>query len=826
MRAKNMRNVARRGLALFMSVVMAVSLLQLSALAAFGGSYENQTMDGYFLVNEEDAVTGTTEEATVTEDGFTLSKTIRQTGENAFDITLKVITSQTVTTNDAAIQLVIDSSGSMSACATCGFHFDDGRYYHYGHPGYVNGSRVDAAQSRMRAVKDAVAGNGGFLDSLLTNNTGKIYVSVIDFDSTATTACEWTDITNNGGLAKVKSAVNGLKAGGGTNLDAGLMLARNRLGMDAVKSAANKFTVLLTDGEPTFRTTKDSSSTTSITSNTDDRDGSACSKAERNQAKNMASAVKNLSKLYTICYGVSEDILYGSDKCQHCGQTRRNHDAVYEGWWIFGEWHYYCKDGSGKEYNGSVSVGDYLKNEIATPASDDVQYAFNTNDEEAVKAAFANITSSSTAGMDGGGTTVTDPMGDYIVLGDVTALSGQGVSASDGTITWTLDPAKAQTTEKNGVTTYTYEVTYPITLDTSAQGFREDVNYPTNGFTCLNVPQGNGTVKQIPFHVPGVFGKIPEVSWTVEYYLQGNAEAGAYSNYTLDDSDQQGSVDLWTSVNAPTGYESKYADQDYTFAAGETQMTITPTGENVMRLYYDHITEKVTVNHYYKTDRITAEGKEVPGTYPQTPNATGSEYVNINTSYTAKLEETYGGAAYTLDTADPGKTITVTAGGDNVIDLYYTRLEDERAITSAQVNHVYRTYAYELQNGRYVRVLESSTNETAEEAEEIRATTVFSVSPAPLQGYESFTLNTEEGDYKSLLQEDGTLSFVVDSNAENNVRTLYFDYESNQPQPITVTVNHYYTKTVTSVVNNEVVVEIDPNKELGKTETFTTYYVG
>ena len=110
MAKKNIRNVARRGLALFLSLVMATSLLQLSAFAA---TYKNQVMDGYYTIDAEGSI-GTTTGTSVTEDGFTLSKTIEQTGLNEFEITLKVVTSQTVTTSGAAIQLVIDVSNSMN----------------------------------------------------------------------------------------------------------------------------------------------------------------------------------------------------------------------------------------------------------------------------------------------------------------------------------------------------------------------------------------------------------------------------------------------------------------------------------------------------------------------------------------------------------------------------------------------------------------------------------------------------------------------------------------------------------------------------------------
>ena len=111
--------LSKRILALVLALVMCFSTLQLTSIAA--APFKDQVMDGYYVLDEDGSVKDTVTEAVVTEDGFTISKTIEQTGVNQFDITLNVITSQEVTSNDAAIQLVIDTSSSMQYCAeNCG----------------------------------------------------------------------------------------------------------------------------------------------------------------------------------------------------------------------------------------------------------------------------------------------------------------------------------------------------------------------------------------------------------------------------------------------------------------------------------------------------------------------------------------------------------------------------------------------------------------------------------------------------------------------------------------------------------------------------------
>lgn len=527
-RAAGRKPVGKRALSLLMALVMSLSLVQITAFAVeetpqpsqdqvMAGEWF-QTVNGVVDANGEKANTGVTNGK-----GFTLSKTIEQTGENAFDITLTVETTQTVTTSDAAVQLVIDTSGSMARCAVCG------KEQH----GYFDS--CENTTSRMYETRKAIAGAGGFLDQLLAGNKsgGKIWVSVVKFASKAYTVCDWTDISENGGLEAVKDAVNKLRADGGTNLEAGLMLARNRLSMDKVKNAASKYTVLLTDGEPTYRVTKDFPNTDKIDSDTtSDGSGSSCSEAERNEAKTMATQVKALSKLYTICYSVSGDVLYGVDKCEHCDKTQREHEKV---WYPFYGSVYYCRDNSGNTYKSTaVTIGDYLRDEIATPAvtvdGKTTNYAFNANETEAVNNAFKNIATSAVEGMNGAGTFVTDPMGQFIKLSDEekTRLGAiSGVSVDVNTIKWNLDPKAAVTTDgEGGAKTYKYTLTYSITLDTAARGFESNTNYPTNGRTFLTIPAEEGAASEVDFNIPGVKGTVPTVEYTVNYFLDLGGEMG------------------------------------------------------------------------------------------------------------------------------------------------------------------------------------------------------------------------------------------------------------------------------------------------------------
>ena len=104
--------LGRRLLSVFLAVVMCTSMLQLTAFAA---ESSGKVMDGSYILNADgtiaEKVTGQDHDTLVYEDGvFELTKSAVKTGENQFDVTLKVQATETVTTNAAAIQLVIGVS--------------------------------------------------------------------------------------------------------------------------------------------------------------------------------------------------------------------------------------------------------------------------------------------------------------------------------------------------------------------------------------------------------------------------------------------------------------------------------------------------------------------------------------------------------------------------------------------------------------------------------------------------------------------------------------------------------------------------------------------
>jgi len=110
------RHFGTRTLCLLMSLVMALSLVQVSVFAT---GTPPQVMSGNYVLNTDGTIStdgsgnAVTATPASTQDGYTLTKTAAANssrGENWFDVTVQVGTTQTITTSDAAVVLVIDTS--------------------------------------------------------------------------------------------------------------------------------------------------------------------------------------------------------------------------------------------------------------------------------------------------------------------------------------------------------------------------------------------------------------------------------------------------------------------------------------------------------------------------------------------------------------------------------------------------------------------------------------------------------------------------------------------------------------------------------------------
>ena len=496
----------------------------------------------------------------------------------------------------------------MDICATCNSKATNswsGAYRHA--PGCKTGhsGTVAAEDTRLAAAKTAAT---NFLDSYKGDTAGVgRYVSLVSFAGSASVKCDWQDVSTTAGYNAVVQAIRNLSANGGTNLDAGLSTAASQFQKSAVSgiSKDSKNVIALTDGIPTY-----------YGDNTSQHGSYGCPDTNAATAKS-AAALKESASLYTVCFGAANDRCWTADS------------AHTEDWW-----------GNPVERHNTDGplVGDFLRDSIATSATADTTYAYNAADSSELNKAFKAITTSITTGISSG--TVTDPMGPNI---SVTAKPDNFVSADGKTYTWEL--ANGVKSTDGSKTTYTYQLSYKVTLDTTGEGFDENAYYPANGKTTFT--SGDKTFE---FPVPGVKGTIP--SYQVKYAYTGTVPVGAPAL----PADETHKLHTDVTVAAPPALDgyvfSGWTTDDASVSGGQFKMPgkdVTLTGSWTLRSDLSY-----TVNYYWNgtTDKV-ASSKTVDG---QTFNA-------------AVTESPIGVTGYTPVSAD-SKSLTIGTG-TNEINFYY-----------------------------------------------------------------------------------------------------------------------------------------------------------
>lgn len=473
----------KRIFALIMAMCLALSLLPASVFAEneSGSDVVYGTYGTGKTWTQDKKGTGTIEYKTGDGNTITLSKKATPLGNNTYRIDLEVKTTQTTTTTPpgaAATVLVLDTSGSMAYCAECGQeNYHASGCEHYQERDWDNwfpDNSVKTEETRLAAAKTAAT---NFLDSYKGDTAGVgRYVSLVSFAGSASVKCDWQDVSTTAGYNAVVQAIRNLSANGGTNLDAGLKNAANQFTKFAVSgiSKDSKNVIALTDGIPTY-----------YGKNTSQHGSYGCPDTNKATAAS-AAALKESASLYTVCFGAA------NDRCWTAGSA---HDRWVE-----------------HDTDGPL-VGAFLRDSIATSATADTTYAYNAADSSELNAAFKAITTSITTGISSG--TVNDPMGPNI---SVTTKPDNFVSADGKTYTWEL--ANGVKSTDGSKTTYTYQLSYTVKLDTTGEGFDENAHYPTNGKTTFT--SGNKTFE---FPVPGVKGTIP--SYQVKYEYKGDVPTGA-----------------------------------------------------------------------------------------------------------------------------------------------------------------------------------------------------------------------------------------------------------------------------------------------------------
>lgn len=599
----------KRIFALIMSLCLALSLLPSSVFA----ENESDVVYGKYgsgsTWTQETGNAGSSEYTDKNGNTVTLSKKATPLGDNTYRIDLEVKTTQTTTTTPpgaAATVLVLDTSGSMDYCAECGQeNYHASGCEHYQEPDWDNwfpDNSVKTEETRLAAAKTAAT---NFLDSYKGDTAGVgRYVSLVSFAGSASVKCDWQDVSTTAGYNAVVRAIRSLSANGGTNLDAGLKNAANQFTKSAVSgiSKDSRNVIALTDGIPTY-----------YGKNTSQHGSYGCPDTNKATAAS-AAALKESASLYTVCFGAA------NDRCWTAGSA---HDRWVE-----------------HDTDGPL-VGDFLRDSIATSATADTTYAYNAADSSELNKAFKAITTSITTGISSG--TVADPMGPNISVKE----KPEAFRTEDGkAYTWEL--ANGVKSTDGSKTTYTYQLSYKVKLDTTGEGFKENDYYPTNGKTTFT--SGDKTFE---FPVPGVKGTIP--SYQVKYEYKGDVPTGALAQLPADETHKmhtdvtvaaEPKLDSyvfsgWTTTDAAVSSDGKFK------MPGQN---VTLTGSWTLRSDLSY-----TVNYYWNgTEEPVAPSKTVDG---QTFGARITDEVPISVDgYTALKNQ----------------TCDLTIGtGTNVINFYY-----------------------------------------------------------------------------------------------------------------------------------------------------------
>ena len=583
-----LKKAARKILSLVLAagVVFSGGISNLYASAKDGTPKDNssQIRNEYAVMDKEGNFIRLAEDPTESAaDGkVQVAKTITPTDtENVFDINLKVVTTEEVKeikiSPDAAVVLVMDVSNSMKWDVDGD---DPGR----------------GEKSRITLAKDAAQ---KFIDGYTENaEDAKRMVSIVQFGSNAQTVLGWTDAANAQGKSQVKNAIQNnvqvnfeYKSGkhresdaGGTNIEGGLMLARNLLDSSAIADIDNVYVIMLSDGVPTYYVAdKDESTreTSFITGSVDDGFNSG-STAEWNDYKDINGAERDVG---WPPFGYTE-------KGDNIAQDIHDKTTAL----------YTISFATSKDKN--TVDGKTVKEWLSSFATQN----FDATNVEALELTFENIAQIIQNGAKAW--IVHDPMGENIIFD--TTSSGIGVNnpnavanydtASD-TLTWNIKQAIATSSSSNGVTTYTYSLSYRIVLDTTTADFQEGEWYLTNGRTYLTyMLTENGEIDpnlyEVNFRVPYVQGFLGDFSFVkadadyqshllsgAEFTLEGTATGSGKSVSMKAESQAGGSVSF---SNIPAGV--------YTL-----KETAAPEGYELSEKTY-----KVTVSY----GNVTVEGME------------------------------------------------------------------------------------------------------------------------------------------------------------------------------------------------------------------------
>lgn len=495
-----MKQLSKKILTFVLSAMMLVVFMPTSAFAAGGNDGQqtqksNATQIGKYYEPDADDESKLADEPTLDNaqfrnyagDKVQVNKEIKPAGtENLFDITLTVKTKEQIeeqaAAEPAAAVIVIDCSGSMDKKAGGSKKITSAKN---AAKNFIKDFKSDKADRMVSIVEFSGLDNKNYEET----RSGAV------IDQTWIKADNTTEAT-------IDSKIDSLKANGGTNMEAGMLLARNLLNSSIIANIENKNLILISDGKPTY-----------------------CVNAKKEDITDTSKTVICENGNNFIGDGIEDNI-----KCQYHQKFEVAVNEIVNG---VNPDKYAIFVGDNKKLNCQCELKDTTCSNWLHSCGFET---YTTADADKLNSLFKEILSRITVKADAW--IVNDPMGSNIKFEkwnrDVDKEGENFSHNSDtNTVTWDIKTAVPKTIKSGNETIYTYDLSYQVSLNNLAEGIEAETFYNANGPTSttyqITTKKDNKTILEpgiAYFNVPTVQGYEGNLNFKKTDEIK-NALAGA-----------------------------------------------------------------------------------------------------------------------------------------------------------------------------------------------------------------------------------------------------------------------------------------------------------
>ncbi|SEG06119.1 vWA domain-containing protein [Lachnospira multipara] len=577
--------------------------------------------------------------------------------ENTWQITLTASGSNVEYTTEVA--MVIDTSNSMN-----------------------DGDRLSHVKEAAKAAADTLLTNDQTKVSLITYNYGYTYIGVYGKDD----------------LETLKTKIDTMTATSGTNINAGLHGARERLEQS---DADNKYVMLMTDGEPTYSYMIDTidMNLSEHYQNNGFTLGNGRKVTVPGGTKHSITYLTNVydyevtSLRYDLIIGNGNNSFYQLYRA--IPNTPEGHNT-YAGYTIDYAEIFNCvtkatyfeadaiKD-SGIPIYG-ISVGFSRVPDVLQNISSGDGYAYNAEDDpDSIKDVFVNVVGLIRNAAENA--QITDPMGEYFnLVGDVSNL--EDVSVSQGSVSYDQENETLAWNAGTIVGGVTATLTYKVTVDPELfNSMSEDEEYDTNKRTYITYINNQGEAATQDFEIPKVQITKPTLNVKLVEVDDSGAVVQTFSSKYIDvdgnyvDDKTATAVNVERTITAESTYDDETSRYDFVgidvngvanVEDANNSVTVTPTTKkatNEVVIKYKKKTQADVTIKYYKD---TIEDNNKIGEDVILENQT----VGTSIELTAEQKNARLPEGYEEPGVVSGATTVSTKSEDNIVNVLYSTKAD------------------------------------------------------------------------------------------------------------------------------------------------------